>query len=92
MNLLAALSVFLTAARASDTQVPLNIGLHRGKVISDEFSAYIRDRMRTFNISGLALGVRIYGLSCCCARTITCEAHYAELTASMSATVLYTLA
>ncbi|KAJ7201961.1 beta-lactamase/transpeptidase-like protein [Mycena rebaudengoi] len=59
MNLLAALSVltFLAAASASDTQIPLNIGLHRGKVISDEFSTYIRNRTRTLNISGLALGV-----------------------------------
>ncbi|KAJ7292861.1 beta-lactamase/transpeptidase-like protein [Mycena rebaudengoi] len=57
MNLLAALSVFLAAARASETQHPLSIGLHGGKVITDEFSSYIRNAMQAYNISGLSLGV-----------------------------------
>ncbi|KAJ7292877.1 beta-lactamase/transpeptidase-like protein [Mycena rebaudengoi] len=57
MILLAALSVFLAAVRASETQVPLDIGLHGGKIITDEFSSYIRNAMQAYNASGLSLGV-----------------------------------
>ncbi|KAJ7292878.1 beta-lactamase/transpeptidase-like protein [Mycena rebaudengoi] len=57
MILFAALSVFLAAARASETQAPLDIGLHGGKIITDEFSSYIRNAMQAYNVSGLSLGV-----------------------------------
>ncbi|KAJ7292859.1 beta-lactamase/transpeptidase-like protein [Mycena rebaudengoi] len=57
MILLTALSVFLAAARASETQTPLDTGLHGGKIITDEFSSYIRNAMQAYNVSGLSLGV-----------------------------------